>query len=61
MGVGVVRLPEKQQPSLTNYVGIRKRDIRRARKCSRKFFGYPAATRNAPKQSVAGRAGRKDD
>jgi hypothetical protein len=38
------------------------RNVGRARKCSGKFFGYDsAATRNAPKQSVAGQARRKDD
>src|SRR6202040_1512236 len=45
-----------------DYVSIRQRNIGRARKCSGKFLGYdPAATRNAPKQSVTGRTRRKDD
>jgi len=47
---------------LHDHVGIRQRDTRRACKCGCKFFGNdPAATRNAPKQSVDSRVCRKDD
>jgi hypothetical protein len=43
-----------------DYISIRQRSIGRARKCSCKFFGYdPAATRNAPKQSVSSATGRQ--
>jgi hypothetical protein len=43
-------------------VGICHRNIGSSRECRFKIFGYdPAATRNAPKRSVAGRVFRKDD